>query len=101
MPTQAHTINDILPTLRTLQSVISRQYRAEIIGIFGSYARGEARQDSDLDLLVRFFEGASLFDFTGLADFLEEQMHLKVDLVSERALREELKAPILQEVVPI
>lgn len=92
-------IGNITKILKGSQRTIHKNYHAEIIGIFGSYARGEEKQDSDLDILVRFFDGATLFDLAELAEFLEGQIHLKVDLVSERALREEMKEPILQEVV--
>lgn len=99
MQRASQTIVELLPILKELKEIISKKYHAEIIGIFGSYAHGEERRDSDLDILVRFSEGATLFDLAELAEFLEEQLHLKVDLVSERALREEIKEPILQEVV--
>jgi hypothetical protein len=52
-----------------------------------------------VDILVRFVEGATLFDFVGLADFLEEKLGVKVDVVSDRAVREELRDEILKEVV--
>lgn len=90
---------EVLALLRALQDEARTRYRAEIVGVFGSYARGEARRRSDLDVLVRFREGASLFDLVGLADFLEENLGLKVDVVSERALRPELRERILSEVV--
>jgi hypothetical protein len=54
-----------------------------------------------VDVLVRFLEGATLFDLVGLGDFLEEKLKLKVDIVSERAVREELRERILGEVVTI
>ena len=91
----------ILAILRQLQDEIRRKYRAEIVGVFGSYARGEANQHSDVDILARFLEGASLFDLVGLAEFLEENLGIKVDIVSERAIRSELQERILSEVVRI
>lgn len=92
---------EVLAVLRGLQEEARQRYRAEIVGVFGSYARGEARRRSDLDVLVRFLEGASLFDLVGLADFLEENLGLKVDVVSERAVRPELRERVLNEVVRI
>jgi predicted nucleotidyltransferase len=77
------------------------EFKAEIIGVFGSYVRGEQKEGSDVDVLVKFLEGATLFDLVGLADFLEEHLNIKVDLASEDAIREELKEKILKEVVPI
>lgn len=58
-------------------------------GVFGSYVRGEQKEDSDLDVLVEFETDANLLGLTGLADFLEEKLNIKVDVVPESALREE------------
>lgn len=78
-----------------------KKHGAIIIGIFGSTARGEQIKYSDVDILVRFYEGAILFDLVGLSDLLEDKLKIKVDIVSERALRPELKDQILKEVVII
>ena len=93
--------NDIIGILNSLKSEIRDNYKAEIIGIFGSYARGEQNKYSDVDILVRFYEGATLFDLVGLSDLLEDKLKIKVDVVSERALRPELKDQILKEVVMV
>jgi uncharacterized protein len=69
--------------------------------VFGSYARREQRGSNDLDILAKFAEGATLFDFVGLGDFLEEKLNLEVDIVSEKALREELREGIFKEVVRV
>ncbi|BDZ72125.1 nucleotidyltransferase family protein [Methanobacterium petrolearium] len=87
--------------LRELNPQIKKEYKAEIVGFFGSFARGEQRKDSDLDILVQFQEGASLLDFAGLADFLEDELGIKIDLVSKRAIRPELKEQIMAEVVSV
>lgn len=89
----------ILQVLKELKEQIMKEYKAEVVGIFGSYARGEEKGSSDVDILVRFFEGATLFDFIGLANFLEEKLGVKVDIVSERAVKEELREQIVREVV--
>jgi len=57
------------------------------VGIFGSCVRGEQKQGSDVDLLVRFGDGATLFDLVELSEFLEHKLGMKVDIVSERAVR--------------
>ena len=48
---------------------------------FGSYARGEQREDSDLDLLVRFSKPVSLFLIAGLSVDLEDQLNIPVDVI--------------------
>ena len=90
---------EIIKILNSLKTEIKNNYKAEIIGIFGSYARGEQNKYSDVDILVRFYEGATLFDLVGVSDLLEDKLKIKVDVVSERALRPELKDQILKEVV--
>ncbi len=92
-------IKTITDTLSQLKDAIRQEYRAEILGVFGSYVRGEQRPDSDLDVLVRFLPGATLFDLVGLADFLEENLGLRVDVVSIDTVREEIKESLLKEVV--
>ncbi|MEX2738755.1 MAG: nucleotidyltransferase family protein [Candidatus Wukongarchaeota archaeon] len=91
----------IINALKDLGKEIKKDYKAEIIGVFGSYVRGEQKEGSDVDILVRFLEGATLFDFVGLGDFLEEKLGVKVDIVSERALRQEIREQILEEVVAV
>jgi len=57
------------------------------IGLFGSYARGEQRDDSDIDLLVEFDEGKKSYDnFMDLCFFLEELLGKKVDLLTPESL---------------
>ena len=94
-------LEEIRRILKSLEEQIRKEYKAEIIGLFGSYVRGERRENSDVDILARFLEGATLFDFVGLADFLEEKLNLRVDVVSDRAIRRELRDQILKEVVTV
>lgn len=92
---------EIADKLASLKDVIRERHKAEIIGIFGSYARGEYKEGSDADILVRFLDGATILDFVGLAEFLEEELGVKVDLVSERALKEDIKEIILSETIKV
>ncbi len=94
-------VETIKKNLRDLEDEIKKEYRAEIIGLFGSYTRQEQKEGSDIDILVRFLEGATLLDFVGLANFLEDKLKIKVDIVSERAVRPELRKQILDEVVTV
>ena len=94
-------IAEIQSTIAAEKDEIRRNYRAEIKGIFGSYARGDFRADSDLDLLVDFDDGANLFDLVGLQQFLEEKLGCKVDLVSRRSLREDLRTSVLNEIISL
>ena len=92
-------IEKILKTLEGLKETIFTKYKVSKIGVFGSYIKGEQQEMSDIDILVDFLEGADLIDFIGLALFLEDKLGRKVDLVPDRALRDELKDSIHREAV--
>lgn len=90
---------EAIKILEEVKDEVRGEYKAEIVGIFGSFVRGEDREDSDIDILVKFYEGATLFDLVGLADLLEERLNRKVDIVSERALRKEIEDYVMKEIV--
>ena len=94
-------IEEIQKTIAREKDDIRKNYKAEIKGIFGSYARGDFGVDSDLDLLVDFDDNANLFDLVGLGQYLEGVLECKVDVVSRRSLREELRASVLNEMIKI
>ncbi len=69
----------------TVISILGR-YGARKIGLFGSYARGDERPDSDLDLLVEFTDGKSLLTLVRIERELSESLGIKVDLLTEQAI---------------
>ena len=69
--------------------------------VFGSVARGQDQEGSDLDLLVDLPAGASLLKLVGLQLEMEDTLGLKVDLCTERELHPALKQRILQEARPL
>ena len=95
------TLEEVLSILKDLKKEIEQKYRAEIIGIFGSVARGEQKEGSDIDILVKFHENATLFDFVKLSMFLQEKLGVDVDIVPQDTLRKELRESIMQEVINI
>ncbi len=70
-------------------------------GIFGSYVRGEAREDSDLDILVEIEDDISLLDFASIKVELEEKLGIYIDLVEYKTLKPRLRESILSEEVVI
>ncbi|MCL5063459.1 MAG: nucleotidyltransferase family protein [Nitrospirae bacterium] len=95
------SLDEISEVLGNLKLEARQRFRAEIKGVFGSYVRGEQKEGSDLDVLVEFEKDANLLDLTGLADFLEEKLNIKVDVVPESALREEIRSAVLKEKVAV
>ena len=80
---------------------ILRKHGVVHASVFGSYARGQARADSDLDVLVSYAPGVSLFDHFNLKDELEEQSGKPVDVVSDRALSRHIRPYIEKDKVVI
>jgi predicted nucleotidyltransferase len=71
------------------------------LSLFGSVARGDSTETSDIDLLVRF-DGRATFDrYMDLKLFLEDLLGRRVDLVTEQALREEVRAQVEQELLRV
>lgn len=89
----------IIKVLNEIKSEIRQNYKADVKGIFGSYVRSEQKKSSDVDILVEFFEGATLFDLVGLANYIEEKLKIKVDIVPVDTIREEIRENILREAV--
>ncbi|MFZ2555556.1 MAG: nucleotidyltransferase family protein [Minisyncoccia bacterium] len=69
--------------------------------LFGSYARGEEREDSDIDMLVEVPHGTSLFDLIGLQHELERALNKKVDLGTYTSINKYVRNTILEEQLPI
>lgn len=90
----------MLGALRGSLPELRRRYPVASLAVFGSWARGEQRADSDLDLLVEF-DGPIGWQIVTLEDELSARLGVKVDLVPRRALRPHLGARILAEAVPV
>ena len=80
---------------------IAGRHGARKVRVFGSLARGEARPNSDLDLLVEFEPGRSLLDHAALVIELESFLGRRVEVASERGLRPRVRERVLAEAVAI
>ena len=89
----------IIRILHDLEGKALQDYRVKIKAVFGSLVRGEVKAGSDIDVLVEFEEGANLLHFVGLSQFLEDSLHVPVDVVPMDALRNELREEVLREAV--
>jgi len=88
-----HLQSDIVPILRN-HNVLKA-------GLFGSYARGDINQDSDVDILIELPQDVSLFEFSSIKIELEERLQKKVDLVEYSSLKQRLKKNILNDHIAI
>ena len=94
-------IDEILKTKRGEILALSARWGAHNVRVFGSVARGEAKADSDIDLLVKMEETRSYFDLVRLLDQLEALVGRRVDIITEDGLSPHLRDRILSEAVPI
>jgi len=94
------TLEEIKRILREHKEEIRERYGVVIVGIFGSYARNEQKEGSDVDILIEFESPIGL-KFFELWEYLEELLRCEVDLVRLKLVREEIKDDVLKEVVKI
>ena len=97
----AEETRSIVEAIAKLKATVIREFRAELLGVFGSVARGDQTAGSDVDVLVRFLPEATLFDLVGLADYLEEKLNRRVDVVPVDAVRDEIRERVLKEAIPV
>ena len=76
---------------------ILKEQKVMRAGIFGSYARGEQKKDSDIDILIEIDDSLSLLDFIGIKLALETALKRKIDLVEYKAIKPQIKNKILKE----
>lgn len=84
--------------LKKNKDYLRKKFYVEKIGVFGSFSKGEETSASDIDILVKF-NGPIGWDVVELNEFLESILGKKVDLVSIKALKPQLKDNILKEVI--
>lgn len=93
------SLEEIRTIIRQQQDVLARRYGVKVVGLFGSYVRGEQRRRSDLDLLVDILRPVSLLELVGAELYLSEILGVKVDLIPKRSVREELREVIFKEAI--
>jgi predicted nucleotidyltransferase len=93
------TLKEIKQWLVQHQSVLQERYQVKEIGIFGSYAKQEQTETSDVDVLVEFSKTPSLLKFVNLENYLSDNLGVKVDLVHKAGLKPRIGDRILAEVV--
>lgn len=96
-----HRREEIRKQLEDLKPDLERDYHVSSIGIFGSVARGEQSEASDLDLLVSFDEPVSLFDVVRLEQELESRLGVDVDVVTEESLKPRIGERVSEDLIEV
>ena len=94
-------LQDILREKRQEILEIAAKHGAYNVRLFGSVARGEADEQSDVDILVELEPEKSLFDLGGLLMDLERLLGCRVDVVTVRGLKKRIRQRVLSEAVPL
>ena len=95
------TLEDLRHDKKAAILDLARRHGARSVRVYGSVARGQATEQSDLDLLVEWEPDRSLLDVVGLKQDLEELLGVTVDVGSERGLHWFIRDEVLREAVPL
>ena len=91
--------HNVLKILAEHRNEIESRFHVASLSLFGSVAREEATEASDIDVLVTFIETPGIFGFLELKEYLEGILNCSVDLVTKNGLKKQLREQILQEAV--
>lgn len=94
-------LDDILADLRRIKPDLERRYHIRELSVFGSYARGQQTEASDVDVLIDAARGMTLLDLAGLQLELQEMLGLSVDVAMMGGLRPRVEPEIMRERVRV
>ena len=95
------TVSELTIALKVKERELHEKFHVKSLSVFGSVARGEAKDGSDIDLVVEFDRAVGMVGFLKLKHFLEDLLHLQVDLATVGALHPQMKDSILKEAVRV
>ena len=91
----------VLSVLAESKPILAERYGVTRLALFGSVARGASMPDSDIDVLVGFDGPATSERYVGVLFYLEDRLGRPVDLVTEKALRAELRPYVEREALSV
>lgn len=94
-----YTIEEIKSILREHNEFFEKNYSVKNFLLFGSYAKNQQTQDSDIDLLVNFKQPIDFFDFIDLQDYISKLFNKRIDMGTIGSLKEFVKDKILKEAI--
>jgi predicted nucleotidyltransferase len=89
----------ITPEQENIVKKVTQRFSPTLIGVFGSYARGEENEKSDLDILIDFDKKVNLLELIGIEQELTELLGIKVDLATLRSVNSSLKPYIESDLI--
>ena len=92
-------LDKIKNILRENKPSLKRQFKIKMLGIFGSYVRGNQKKNSDVDILVEFNQTPGMFDYMRTENRLSQLLKRRVDLVMKGSLKPVIGKNIMREVV--
>lgn len=93
--------DQVLALLSEHKPVLAERFGVRRLALFGSFARGTARADSDVDVLVAFDNPPDSNQFFGVQFYIEDLLGRPVDLVTETALRDRLRPYVERDAIPV
>ena len=93
--------DEVLAALRQHKQVLRERFDVTGLALYGSFARDQADADSDVDILVRFDGPATSRSYFGTMFYIEDLLGRRVDLVTDKALRPELRPFVEQEALDV
>ena len=93
--------DDVLDILRTHKPTLAERFGVTELALFGSFARDEANDESDVDVLVRYDGPATSRSYFGVQFYIEDLLGRRVDLVTHKALRSEFRPYVEREAVDV
>lgn len=93
------TPQDVLTFLRAHKAEMQEKFGATQIGLAGSYARGVADEESDIDIVVELQSANKFKSFFNLLYYLQESLGKRVDLVTESSLKQLVRKAILKDII--
>ena len=92
-------LDKIKHVLRQNKPSLKKQFKVKLLGIFGSYVKGNQKKNSDVDILVEFSQTPGLFDYMKVENFLSQLLKKRVDLVMKGSLKPIIGKNIMREVI--
>ena len=95
------SLEEIKDILRDHEEFVRQQFRVTEMRIFGSYARGEQTEESDLDILISYDNAPTLWMLFELRDYLSQRLGMPVDVVTDKGLKLRIEERVLAEAIKI